>query len=462
MPLVRAGGDAGGNIGYYAAAALITAAVHLCCFTITSASTAGLQMVNHSSSAASIVLGDTLGRQSAQNPTFGSEMKTNDADATLVMAYRYADGERNNSSALLLAEHSNSQSSANNDLKVSSGTYLGNQTTQIAPVAVAVLDDGAAVVAGNGQFLFGRSHPDVLVQGSNGTLFVVDKTSVVTTLARVGDRLDDVAVVAEFGSRVRRFRRACCRHKPNPLAQSGTTQLMIIISPQKTLGQRAVRLQHNRMLRSLPMVRLWLQLGRRKVIKRAHPLSTQWRWCPTRPAQQDRRNCSDVALDADGSTVLFSFHVTHTGKEPIIMPAMHAYSKTLKPKWIDYDWDAHKLRPPDPKAVRCAGQVADSRVLAISARSTASLLFCGHSDGGDSMFVCQPNNLNKSAPFGKVLPPPWVNRMTSQRRACHTLPRWTATGEVVNSPFNLARQSSGRGKPSIAWGSLLMRLVSSM
>ena len=201
---------------------------------------------------------------------------------------------------------------------------------------------------------------------------------------------------------------------------------------------------NNRMLRSLPMVRLWLQLGRRKVIKRAHPSLQMW-------SLLGRLNktdviCSDVALDADGSTVLFCSTTLLHRQRAYHHAAMHAYSKTLKPKWIDYDWDAHKLRPPDPKAVQCAGQVADSRVLAISAGSTSSMLFCGHSDGGDSMFVCQPNDLNKSAPFGKVLPPPWSKPYDISAQSVSYLAAMdAATGEVVNSTFNLARQSSGRG-----------------
>ena len=340
------------------------------------------------------------------------------------------------------------ESRQDNDLKVSIGTFLGDHRSQIAPVAVAALNDGGAVVAGNGRFLFGRS-PDVLVQGSNGTLVLIDKTSAVTALARVGDRVDDVAVDAQtlvvvsgdFGVLVADASQTSLSTVwHDPIDKTGVHLAHATSKGGEVATQSHVAISAD----GGTVASAWSKEGHQTgCILSVHDGAGSL----LGRVNKTGVICSDVAVDTDGATVFFSFYyVTHTGHEPIIMPAMHAYSRTLEPKWTDYDWDAHKLRPLDPKAVRCAGQVADSRVLAISAKTKGSVLFCGHSDGGDSMFICQPNDLNKSAPFGTVLPPPWSEPYDISAQSVSYLATMdAATGDVVNSTFNLARLSSGRG-----------------
>lgn len=83
------------------------------------------------------------------------------------------------------------------------------------------------------------------------------------------------------------------------------------------------------------------------------------------------------------------FHNSHTGKEPIVMPGLSAQEPTLQNQlWLDYDYDAHLLRQ---DGTACNGNVADGRAIAVHMGEDGQLYYAGRSDGGNTMYYCQPD-----------------------------------------------------------------------
>lgn len=116
-------------------------------------------------------------------------------------------------------------------------------------------------------------------------------------------------------------------------------------------------------------------------------------------------------------------------------------AKLSKRQWRDYDYDAHQLRQ-EGKA--CNGDVADGRAIAIRLGQDGQLYYAGRSDGGNTMYYCQPDSA--STKIDVVSGDPYTSSYNMGAEGITFVARMNPSdGKVSLGQVQLARLSSGKG-----------------
>lgn len=133
------------------------------------------------------------------------------------------------------------------------------------------------------------------------------------------------------------------------------------------------------------------------------------------------------------------FYNANTGKEPMVMPGLSAYSFDFAQKRYSlWDWSAHEYRSAGP----CNGNVADSRAERVMfVDDQTGVLLVGRSDGGNGVYQCQTRNVSqKTAMVGFD---DWTEAFNMQAQAISYVGRLNATtGQVAIGSYMLARVPS--------------------
>lgn len=156
-----------------------------------------------------------------------------------------------------------------------------------------------------------------------------------------------------------------------------------------------------------------------------------------------------VAIDAAHSQLYVAwFYNSNTGREPMVMPALDAYSYSAtggKPPTLayrDFPWSAVTYRSPGP----CDGDVADGRIMGLRSGRDAqrSLLVMGRSDGGDSPFQCGMRNASRATPLAQI--DGYTSPYNMQAQAITNFLKVDAEkGETVVGQLQLVRLQSTQG-----------------
>lgn len=309
------------------------------------------------------------------------------------------------------------------------GTYLGNGADQLIPVSVDVVGT-QVLVAANGKFSFNLQPivPLSSVPSDNGTLaYITYSSKTVQRVVKIGNHVDSakgnakgqVVVSGDFGVAVLDANAKLEWHAAWPVLglQLGASALSkAVISDD---GHVAVRINCT-----------WATFDPTgKVLNKV---------------TANEQDCTDVEIYHTAMLRTY-FHNSNTGKEPIVMPGLVADDlATGRQLWRDYDYDPHQLRPPADKPVKCGGQVADARAFAARVGEDDLLYYAGRSDGGDSLYNCDPRDVNKSVPI--VGTDKFNQPYNMAAQGITFIARMDpTTGEVQQGQFQLARLPNNRG-----------------
>ncbi len=94
---------------------------------------------------------------------------------------------------------------------------------------------------------------------------------------------------------------------------------------------------------------------------------------------------------ADGTFYFGGDRNTHTGREPWRQPFLYRFSPTGQKQWTAWEWNSRRVGTGQYRLV------SDSAVRASDIGPEGDLIVGGWSDGGNSVFTRQPDELNESA-----------------------------------------------------------------
>lgn len=347
------------------------------------------------------------------------------------------------------------------DTTVSVATFLGapgasgSSAGQFVSTGIAFLRAGAALVAaGNGGATFGSLTPVVLFGASpdaNGTLVVLSVSAAgggftPTGVVKLGARVDhvranargDVAVAGSFGVAVL-----------TGLAGPG--------APTVAWHDDLARVEPGPcgVCCSSPAATCRVDIGDDGVVAVDYRVQSAegWLWgaydAAGAPLAQQAIEGADITAvvvdDARQQVMVATFRDDNTGREPMVMPRVEAFSYAraaqLAQAWVDFPWSAREYRSPGP----CDGNVADGRVLALRLGRDDTLLLAGRSDGGDSPYFCGMRNSSRITPFAQI--DAFTDGYNMAAQAVSNFMRVDpATGEAIVGQLQLARlPSSGKG-----------------
>ena len=354
------------------------------------------------------------------------------------------------------------------DTTVSVATFLGapggggGGGGQFVSSGVAILSAGGGagggahavlVAAGNGGATFGALTPVALFGASpdaNGTLVVLafsaDGGLTPTGVVKLGARVDhvranargDVAVAGSFGVAV-------------------LTGLSGPGAPAVAWHDDLARVQPGPcgVCCSAPAATCRVDIGDDGVVAVDYRVQSAegWLWgaydAAGAPLAQQAIEGADITAvvvdDARRQVMVATFRDDNTGREPMVMPRVEAFSYAaaarLAQTWVDFPWSARVYRTPGP----CDGNVADGRVMALRLGRDGTLLLGGRSDGGNSPYFCGLRNATRVTPFSQI--DGFTSGYNMAAQAVTNFVRVDpSTGEAIVGQLQLARlPSSGKG-----------------
>eukprot|EP01084_Bolivina_argentea_P129702 229051_1 len=360
------------------------------------------------------------------------------------------------------------------NFNINLGTFLGSSgTNQLYPVAVDLLTDGTVLVAGNGQYTFGLSNS--YIEGlsnsssnskSNGTILVIDpKTLKPSKLIKISDSIydltvnrktNDFVIAGSFGIAIIKSDLTASFYvnslsefnfsSSTGICNSDGKTCKVNIANDNTVGamiatnrlsqgyyEYAVLSAMDGKLLGIIFVRIVIAY----IYVHIYKLGS---------SSTKANGFTSIAINSESKEFYYTeFYDSNTGKEPIVMPCMRVQNYALTQTYYsDYCFDAHELRNP---AYKCNGDVADGRAEAIrvlSYNNKQYLYYLGRSDGGDTMYNCQSQNLNVSIDMVQIDSYTSPYNMGAQAISFYAQMD-IKTGLVNYGQMNLGRLSSGKG-----------------
>eukprot|EP00039_Didymoeca_costata_P032502 m.38098 g.38098 ORF g.38098 m.38098 type:complete len:782 (-) comp9387_c0_seq3:941-3286(-) len=333
------------------------------------------------------------------------------------------------------------------DLKVNMASYLGTPASPFVPVAAAALGATRVVIAGNGPALF-KLQPYLLLNASsssNGTLLILDISSsgelVPAALIKLGDRLDHVrsnskqqlAVAGSFGVAlitVSSNSATVVYNEQLSYVEPGSCGVCCDGTGHSTSHCRVSVGDDGTVAATIPSFN-----GASSVIS----LDTSGKILGGYSSTLDF--FTDVEVFDSNKMIIFTyFYNSDTGHEPMVMPSMIAMDYTLS-KEIYRDWwwgSGHPYRQPGP----CNGNVADSRAELVEKGKDGDILFVGRSDGGNGVYQCQTQDVNRTTTL--VSYDDYTQSFNMQAQAISFLGKMKlSTGQITVGQYNLVRLPSG-------------------